>query len=129
MSKLRSLCQPVSIETYRGDSVLRDIAERNLQVSAEIVFDVGNHIIAAMGWKSPENYQEVLEILAQHQVLSSKLAAALSGLAGFRNVLVHEYLTVDHQIVYAVLQNNLEYLEDFSKSVVNFMDELSEEEK
>jgi len=29
---------------------------------------------------------------------------------GFRNTLVHEYIEIDHQIVYDVLQNNIEDL-------------------
>lgn len=37
-------------------------------------------------------------ILLEHGILSPDLAEAMQGMIGFRNVLVHEYEDVDHQL-------------------------------
>ncbi len=34
---------------------------RELQVAIEVCIDIGNHIIADMGWESPEVYRDVVK--------------------------------------------------------------------
>lgn len=122
LDKLRNICQPVDFQTYISDSPLRDIAERNLQVAIEIVINVGSHIIAACGWESPDRHQDVLEILAKNGVLPQDFARRLNGIAGFRNILVHEYIRIDHQIVYDTLQTGLDDFEQFAQYVIDFIE-------
>jgi uncharacterized protein YutE (UPF0331/DUF86 family) len=40
---------------------------------------------------------------------------------GFRNILVHDYLVIDRQAVYDVLQNNLDDFEEIKKSFAKFL--------
>jgi len=62
-------------------------------------------------------YRETFEILGQSELISEKLAEELSGLAGFRNVLVHIYWQLDLDQVYGILQNDLETLKSFLQEV------------
>ena len=58
----------------------------------------------------PEHYGsagEVPGILLEHRILSPELAKAMQGMIGFRNVLVHEYEDVDHQLVHENLSQRL----------------------
>ena len=40
---------------------------------------------------------------------------------GFRNTLVHDYVDIDHQIVYDVLQNHLDDLKGFRKIFARYL--------
>jgi uncharacterized protein YutE (UPF0331/DUF86 family) len=40
---------------------------------------------------------------------------------GFRNTLVHEYIDIDRKIVYDVLQNNIQDLEDLKRAFAHFL--------
>jgi uncharacterized protein YutE (UPF0331/DUF86 family) len=40
---------------------------------------------------------------------------------GFRNILVHDYLEVDRKIVYDVMQNHLQDLEELKKVFAEFL--------
>ncbi len=47
------------------------------------------------------------QILADHKVLSSKELATWKSIVGLRNVLLHDYLRVDRNIVTSVLKKHL----------------------
>jgi len=55
--------------------------------------------------------------LAKNKVLSGRLAKKLVLMAGFRNVLVHEYLEIDRHRVYRALKDDLRDFERFITAV------------
>lgn len=61
--------------------------------------DVAQHICSAQGWGPPTDNGDAIALLGRHDVLSADTAAALRKAVGFRNVLVHEYVTVSEEIV------------------------------
>jgi len=42
-------------------------------------------------------------------------------MAGFRNILVHDYIDLDREIVYDIIKNNLKDIENFREIVVNYV--------
>jgi uncharacterized protein YutE (UPF0331/DUF86 family) len=85
---------------FDRDPYLRDIAERNLEVAAQCVLDISHRLISLTGALKPRDYYEAILRLGELGVLPPDFAAHLAPLAGFRNILVHEYLAVDWQEVY-----------------------------
>ena len=65
-------------------------AERALHVSAEAVFDIGHHVLAGRGLRVPATYREVIPALVAAGVLEASLGKRLDGMAGMRNILVHD---------------------------------------
>jgi uncharacterized protein YutE (UPF0331/DUF86 family) len=96
---------------FDADPYLRDIAERNLEVAAQCVLDISHRLISLAGGPRPRDYYEAILHLGELGVLPPDFAAQLAPLAGFRNILVHEYLEVDWQEVY----RNLQQIIDLSK--------------
>lgn len=70
-------------------------AERGLQLGAEIILDIGNHILTAHFGVSPVDYEDIITRLGATGVVAPELRERLKGLGGFRNILVHGYLRVD----------------------------------
>ena len=98
--RLRKLEEVISgLESIgsRPASDLRDewATERGLQLAAEILFDVGNHILTARFGVSAKDYEDVLEQLRAQGVIDGALRERFRGLGGFRNILVHDYLRLD----------------------------------
>jgi len=89
---------------FDADPYLRDIAERNLEVAAQCVLDISHRLISLAGGQRPRDYYEAILRLGELGVVPPEFAAHLAPLAGFRNILVHEYLEVDWQEVYRNLQ-------------------------
>ena len=97
------------------------LAERGLQLAAETLFDIGNHLLAGHFNVHPGNYEDVIEQLANQGVVTADLRERLRGLGGFRNILVHEYLEVDLERVHEFLQNGLNDFSDFADQVEAFL--------
>ena len=74
---------------------LRDIAERNFEVAVQCCIDMANRIIALRGAAKPPDYYESIMRMAELDVLPAELARKLAPLAGFRNVLAHQYAGID----------------------------------
>ncbi len=103
------------------NTVRRRAVERCLYLAIQTVLDIGSHIVAAEGWGLPGCYREVLEKLGEHGVLSRDFALELAPMAGFRNILQHEYVALD----VTELDRNARRFDDFSRfaeSVVRYLD-------
>lgn len=85
-----------------------------MHLSIECLLDIGNHVIADHGYRKPETYSEILKILAEEDVISEKLFRELEGMASFRNVLVHDYLKLDLDMVYQVIKEKLKYFDELA---------------
>lgn len=85
----------------------------NVIAAVELAVDVGQHLCAAEGWGPPADNSDVFAILADRGVLTTELGTAMARANGFRNVLVHEYVAVDDDLVVA----NLAHLEDLDRFV------------
>jgi uncharacterized protein YutE (UPF0331/DUF86 family) len=101
---------------FDKDPYLRDIVERNLEVSARCCIDISHRIISTEGARRPIDYYDAILRMGELGVLQADFARQLAPVAGFRNVLVHEYVAVDWDEVYKVL-HRLEDLERFARSV------------
>jgi uncharacterized protein YutE (UPF0331/DUF86 family) len=86
---------PVGVERLETDQQLRWAVERGLQVAAEALFDAGAHVLAAEFQEAVDEYRQIPKRLLARGVLSAATTERLKGLAGFRNVLVHEYADID----------------------------------
>ena len=100
-----------ALSDFEADSYLRDIVERNLEVAAQCCIDICNRIIALENLRKPADYYEAFIILGEAGILSMDFARKIAPLAGFRNVLVHEYLALDWALVF----DNLQRLDDLAK--------------
>ncbi len=101
---------------FDEDPYLRDIVERNLEVAAQSCIDISHRIISLEGARKPIDYYDAILRMGELNVLPAGFARHLAPLAGFRNVLVHEYLTVDWDEVYGAL-HRLEDLHRFAEYV------------
>jgi len=96
---------------FDEDSFLCDIVERNLEVAVQCCIDVSHRIIALEKARKPADYYEAISLMGELGVLPVDFARRLAPIAGFRNILAHEYLSVDWDKVYDHLQN----LDDLSR--------------
>lgn len=95
--------------------------ERFLQLAIEATLDIGSHVIAELELGSIESYSDIPKILTEKGYISSELAERWTRMIGFRNILVHEYLEVDREIVYDVLQHQLRDLRALRKAFAQFL--------
>lgn len=88
--------------------------ERGLQICVECVIDIANIIISTTDLDKPDSYRETILTLFRLGILPEKFAKQIVGMASFRNILVHDYLRVDEDVIIDVLKNKLD---DFAKFI------------
>jgi uncharacterized protein YutE (UPF0331/DUF86 family) len=111
----------ITVEQYRGDWKIQRIIERTLQMMIELCADIANHVISDNGLRTPETYADTFRVLAENSILTRDQLAVMEKMAKFRNIVVHQYETVDAEIVILVLRRHLDDFKQFSDSVVQFI--------
>ena len=106
LARLRQL----SPAERQAEPLHRMAVERGLHVAAEAIFDIGHHVLAGRGLPVPAAYRGVVPALVDAGVLDAQLAVRLDGMAGLRNILVHDYVAIDESRVWQALDEHLEDL-------------------
>lgn len=88
--------------------------------SIEACIDIAQHICASKGWGPPADNGDAMKVLGRHHALTPELSDAMRKAVGFRNVLVHEYVTVSDEIVASRLAD-LRDLEQYVEQVTAFL--------
>lgn len=110
----------ISREKFMKNWEIQDVILREFEVAIESCVDIGTHIISEKGWKSPDKYSDVPDILAENDVIPEYYKETLRKIIAFRNIIVHEYLYIDLKKVYANLKK-LNDLRKFAKFIENFL--------
>ena len=97
-----------------SDAGLTAQVERWMHLAVEAAIDLAQHLISSRGWRTPTTNREAFRILREEKVLSPRLAEQMEDWAGLRNVLVHLYLEIDHQLLWTALTEELIQLRDFA---------------
>lgn len=111
-----------SREEFTEDEDVHELAARYLQLACECVLDLAQHVISDEGYRQPRDYKDAIEVLREEGVLEPGLAERLKGWMGFRNVLVHLYLDVDHERSYQTIHNELGDLDAFAACMAKFLE-------
>jgi len=91
----------------------QEIVILNLQRAVQSAIDLAAHIVADEGIGVPMEIRENFNMLHQGGILSEELTVNLRKMVGFRNIAVHEYDTIDNEILKSILQYNLKDIEEF----------------
>lgn len=110
-----------SREEFVQEPALHDLAERYLHLACEAVADAAHHVIADEGFRQPEGYKDAVEVLREEGLLEDDLAERLEGWMGFRQVLVHVYLKIDHERTWRAIQEDLGDLQEFAAAMARLL--------
>ncbi len=111
----------ITVDQYRSDWKIQRIVERTLQMMIELCADIASHVISDNGLRTPETYADTFRVLAENSVLTPEQLAVMEKMAKFRNIVVHQYETVNAEIVILVLRKHLNDFIQFSDSAVQFI--------
>ncbi len=102
-----------SRKQIEDDLNIRGAVERYLYLAVQAAIDTAEAFISLRDFRKPTTIKEGFEILEEEKIISVELCEKMVKLAGFRNFIVHDYEKINYDIVYDVLQNKLQDIEDF----------------
>lgn len=110
-----------SLDELIADFVKYRAAQHSLLLATQAVVDIAVHIITADHNARIQDYRQAIESLGQVGILPSEFAEHLAPLAGFRNILVHDYLAVDAEKVYGILIRGRADLREFGRYITEYL--------
>lgn len=96
-----------TVSDYKENKIIRRYTERTLQVAIEACLDLASHIISYKGLREPLDSKDCFQVLLENGIINADLAERLKRMAQFRNVVVHDYIRINPEIVYAIVQKNI----------------------
>lgn len=108
----------LDLAAYKDDWKTQRIIERTLHLVIETCMDIADHIVADRRLRVPETGAETFEVLADAGILAADLGKSLGRMVGFRNILVHDYASLDPAIVLRALRTDLQDVERFREVIL-----------
>lgn len=122
INRIKNKIPKTSLE-LQADYDLQDIVSLNLQRAVHISVDIASRLNAEMLVKAPESMVESFKKLNKLGIISDITSERMIKNVGFRNIAVHEYLTISWDIVFSVSTKNLNDFRQFSKEIIEFINE------
>ena len=116
---LEETSNKINWNSFVEDKIIRRYVERTLQMAVEACLDIANHIISYEGYREPVDNKDTFSVLAENNIIYENLSENLKRMAKFRNIVVHDYLSVDPEIVYSILNKHLADISTFANTVKN----------
>lgn len=108
--------KPQSLNELVGNDMKLHAIERSLEVLLEAVIDTGRLVIAIKQLPRATTNTEVFDILGKNNIISKPLVESIRGIGGMRNVLIHDYIDIDYEKIYNVL-NRLTEIQQFAEEI------------
>ena len=95
----------------------QDIITVNLVRAVQITVDIGAHINATTNEPAPTTMGQTFDLLEKQNIISPTIAKSMRAAVGFRNISVHNYDVIDWEIVWAIINNNLNDFKAFAAAI------------
>ena len=113
----------LSLEELQRNLSLQWALEKGLQMLIQNLLDIGAHILAGDFKNDWDDYSEIIVKLGDHGVIPTEFAEKIKGMAGLRNILVHDYLRVDLEKLSEFIRFRLEDFLDFMRFIREYLPE------
>jgi uncharacterized protein YutE (UPF0331/DUF86 family) len=109
IAELSAFRQSHTIGDIRQDTIKQWALRYGLLESIQIVIDIACHMVVHQNLGNTRTYAECFELLQKAGYIEAGTEATFKSMAGLRNLLVHEYIKIDLEQLYGMLDQ----LDDF----------------
>ena len=114
---------PNNYEEYQKIEKKRS-CERLLQLCIECAIDVCKLFVSGLKLGLPSEENDLFTKMQKKKIISKKMGSLLKEMRAFRNILIHEYASVDDELIYEKAQTRLEDFKTFKKEVLTALKNL-----
>ena len=115
--------QQIPYEKFAGEKDTQYMVCHAMLLAIQASIDIATAMAVMKTPRRPDTYRETFHVLGKFGIVPEELASGMAKLAGFRNILVHDYTGLDTKQVYKVLRDDGKTLETFRNSVKEFLRE------
>jgi uncharacterized protein YutE (UPF0331/DUF86 family) len=108
--------KPENLKDYtKQDSIIL-----NIQRACEACIDLAMHIVAQERLGLPQTSRDAFDLLESSSIIDEEIAKRLNAMVGFRNIAVHDYQTINLNILEQIVEKHLEDFTDFTKQILKY---------
>jgi uncharacterized protein YutE (UPF0331/DUF86 family) len=105
-------------DDFRENFTRQDSVILNIERACQTAIDIGNRIIKLNNLGLPQSNRDTFIKLEKSKIISPELSSKMQSMAGFRNLAVHDYGSINLDIVVNIVENNLGDLKKFAETVI-----------
>ena len=113
----------IPYEKFAQDKDTQYMVCHAMLLAIQASIDLATGIAVMKTPRRPDTYRETFLVLGKFSVIPEDLASGMAKLAGFRNILVHEYTGLDIRRIHRVLLDDLQTIDTFRNRVKAFIRE------
>ena len=101
----------------------QDIIVLNIQKACQASIDLAMHICMEQKLGAPVSSADAFNRLFTANILSSDITDRMQKMVGFRNVAVHEYQSLNLNILRSIVEHHLTDFTDYTKKILHLINE------
>lgn len=111
-------------EVYEGnpanltDFTKQDSIILNILRACEASIDLAMHIVSNRKLGVPKASRDAFKLLLDTGLIENSLAKTMMNMVGFRNIAVHDYQTLELEILEAIIEKYIDDFKDFTKVIL-----------
>lgn len=117
---LEKMSQQFSAESLKENKFDEWALRYGIFESIQIVIDIACHIASKYNLGVSNSYSECIEHLSNSNYISKELSQRLLAAIGLRNLLIHEYITIDVAKLFSFLAFRDDF-KSFAKEIADFI--------
>ncbi|AXI01033.1 DUF86 domain-containing protein [Sporosarcina sp. PTS2304] len=103
------------------DFTKQDSIILNIQRACEASIDLAMHIVSEKKLGIPKASRDAFKMLQEATIIDESLAGILMNMVGFRNIAVHDYQSIDLEILEAIVEKHINDFKDYTKIVLRVL--------
>lgn len=105
-------------EDFLTNYTKQDAVILNIERACQAAIDMGNHVLKVNNFGLPQSNRDTFLKLEKNRIISIELSRKMQAMTGFRNLAVHDYSSVNIEVVIDIVKNRLQDITDFSNTLI-----------
>lgn len=97
-------------------------AERAFEIVSQIILDICTHIVSTSPIQAPNSYAECIDCLVQLNIISSDEKDKFKALIRMRNLIVHQYGTINYNFLLHALKAIIGDFAYFQQQILTWLE-------
>jgi uncharacterized protein YutE (UPF0331/DUF86 family) len=103
-----------------ADFTKQDSIILNIQRACEASIDLAMHLVSERKLGLPKTSREAFQLLQDANLIEASLSKSLKNMVGFRNIAVHDYQSIELNILQSIIEKHLADFTKFTKTILAF---------
>ncbi len=106
-------------DDFKSNFTKQDSVVLNIERACQAAIDIGSRIIRHLKLGLPQSNRDIFIKLESNQLITPELSKNLQAMTGFRNIAVHDYSSINMEVVMEIIENRLADLQLFAVLMQN----------